>query len=84
MGGENKKDNPRGTYPGFLLQGVILLLTFHHLGDGKTFGKKPYFLFDIKKIKLILQFFALSGYAFALGATNMSNLMKNRVKKDEY
>jgi hypothetical protein len=78
MGGENKPDNtnkPRGTYPGFLLQGIILLLTFHHYGEEKT---------SIKNIKIFLQIFAMSGYAFALGATNMSTLMKKRIENDKY
>lgn len=61
--GKKKTGQANGTLPGFLLQGTILLLTFHHFGDNNPV---------IKNIKIILQIFALSGYAFALGATNLS------------
>lgn len=61
--GKKKTGRANGTFPGFLLQGTILLFTFHHFGDNNPV---------IKNIKIILQIFALAGYAFALGATNLS------------
>ena len=72
---KTKDETPTGTYPGFLLQLAILLSTCHHFGDKNTI---------IKNIKIFLQIFAISGYAFALGTTNMSELMKKRMINDKY
>ena len=67
--------NPTGTYPGFLLQAIILLLTFHHFGDDIK-GPNGYPI--VKGIKNLLQLFAVTGYAFALGATNLSRIMEKK------
>lgn len=72
--------NPTGTYPGFLLQAIILLLTFHHFGDDIK-GPNGYPI--VKGIKNLLQLFAVTGYAFALGATNLSAQMKHLKKKEK-
>jgi hypothetical protein len=61
-------ETPFGTFPGFVLQAAMLAFSNSKIGDKNKI---------IKELKHFIEVAGLSGFAFALGATNLSNRVKN-------